>query len=49
MLKEKCEESLKNMGYEVILNIDLFSQDVQVRFEDFGIQMKKGGKNTFLK
>ena len=48
LLKKKCEESLQNMGYEVILNKHLFSQDVLVRFEDFGIQMKKGWENTFV-
>ena len=48
LLKEKREESLKNLGYEMILNKDLFSQDVLVRFEDFSIQMKKGWKNTFV-
>ena len=40
-LQKRCEETLKNLGYEISLNKELFSQCLLERFEGFGTQMKR--------
>ena len=47
-LKKQCEDSMKNLGYEVLLNKELLSQAILEKFEDFGIQMERGWRNVFV-
>ena len=47
-LKTRCEDSLRNLGYEVVLHRDLFSSVILEKFEDFGVKMERGWSNMFI-